>query len=206
MAGASAGPDFDPRYDARYQRGWAPGESDGSGPDDPVVSGVPEADRTVAPAVPVAPSPRVDPPVDPPVGPPPGPDSGGTPEPGEVAAEPEPGLDPAPEPPAPPIPGTDPAAERDAARIIRVALAIAWTIAGAATLLGVALVWSLVSLDDPFDVPSGEADFLIRTLAQFVAPSLLSTGLLGIVALLVLDGLRRARRIGSPPGGEDRPS
>ena len=202
MAGAAAGPDFDPRYDARYQRGWAPGESDVSGPDDPVVSGVPEADRTVAPAVPVAPSPRVDPPV----GPPPGPDSGWTPQPGEVGAEPGPGLDPAPEPPARPIAGTDPAAERDAARIIRVALAIAWTIAGAATLLGVALVWSLVSLDDPFDVPSGEADFLIRTLAQFVAPSLLSTGLLGIVALLVLDGLRRARRTASPPGGGDRPS
>ena len=207
MAGAATGPEFDPRYDARYQRGWAPGESDGSGPDDPVAtdeSAAAEelvARRTLPPADPVAPSSPVAPADDPPTGP--EADATSRVRDAPVASEASDAsgaLSPsAPDVVDPPDPALDADAARDADRVIRVALGIAWGIVIASILIGAGLIWSLISVENPFEIPGGgEGELMVRTLAQFVAPSLLSTGLLGMVALLVVDGLRRARRIGPP--------
>jgi hypothetical protein len=52
-------------------------------------------------------------------------------------------------------------------------------------------------------MPSGDSELVLRTLAQFAAPSLLATGLLGAVVLTVVDGVRRARRLTAPPAGGD---
>ena len=52
-------------------------------------------------------------------------------------------------------------------------------------------------------MPAGDSEMVLRTLAQFAAPSLLATGLLGIVALTVVDGVRRARSLTAPPAGGD---
>ncbi|GGI44996.1 hypothetical protein BCL57_000740 [Agromyces flavus] len=200
MAGAARGPEFDPRYDARYQRGWAPGESDDPEPDDPAAPEDPAAlaDRADPPTDPVMASPVPDLAASGPVAAPapwndphPGPEA--EPEPLAVdASEPVPSITPSPSP-------ADVEGRRDAARIIRIALGVSWAIAIAATLVGAGLIWSLIAVEDPFGIPAGgEVELMIRTLAQFVAPSLLSTGLLGMVALLVVDGLRRARRICAP--------
>ena len=65
----------------------------------------------------------------------------------EAAAEAEP-MEPRTEDPQPfllaPASDDDVDAERDAARVLRVAFTIAWAIAAAATLVGAGLVWSTV--------------------------------------------------------------
>ena len=80
---------------------------------------------------------------------------------------------------------------------------VAWAMAIGATLIGIGLVWSLVATEDPYGMTDNETEMIIRTLAQFLAPSLFSTGLLGIVVLVVIDGVRRARRIGVGHGGAE---
>ena len=196
MSGAATGPEFDPRYDARFQRGWGGGEPDGAAPAEPRPA-EPVAPRAVDPPVEVDPPSSADEPHEEPVADPVADPSGDPPERADAAA---------PGPPpvvlAPP-PAVDPDAGSDAARIVRIALWIAWAIAGAATLIGAGLVWSVVAAEDPFGMPSGESEIVLRTLAQFAAPSLLSTGLLGIVVLTVVDGLRRARRLQAPPADPD---
>jgi hypothetical protein len=127
----------------------------------------------------------------------PGPEFGGI-----AGSGPAAGADPDPD-----LADADAQVDADAARLLRVALGIAWAIAGAATVLGAGLVWSIVSVDDPFGMPSGQSEIVLRSLAQFAAPALLSTGLLGIVALTVVDGLLRARRVGAqrPEGMGEAP-
>lgn len=220
MPGEATWPGFDPRYDPRFQRGWSDPEPDGGAPagavapadsdppaepalqsDPPAVDRVPAAAATAVtagdpPAVAAAADPIDDPPA--PVG-----TSRGAPI-ESTEAEPR---EPRTQDPQPFLlaPSTDPddGAERDAARILRIAFTIAWAVAGAATLVGAGLVWSLVSADDPFAVPPGDPELVLRTLAQFAAPNLLATGLLGVVVLTVVDGVRRARRLTEPPGGGD---
>lgn len=189
MSGAATGPEFDPRYDARFQRGWGGGEPDGAAPDvpvdlpDPPVEPVEElhveAD-TDAPA-PDAPEP---------------PESSEPPESAEQS-------DPAPLPPR--VAEAAEAAEADAARIVRIALVTAWAISAAAALVGAGLVWSLVAATDPFGARPDGPEMVLQTLAQFAAPSLLATGLLGIVVLTIVDGLRRANRLVTPtsPNGSE---
>ncbi len=210
MAGAATGPEFDPRYDPRFQRGWTPGESDGAptaeraaraervAPPEPVSPAAPSSGEPVSPFAPPEDRPvaaeadpvdAVDPP---PADDPPGP-------PGAPPMESEPRPTPGPVTP----PSIDEATEQDSARIIRVAIAAAWVLAGAATLIGFGLVWTFVASDDPYGPSGDEIEALLRVLAQFVAPSLLSTGLLGIVVLIVIDGVRRARRLGAPRDGTE---
>ena len=227
MSGEATGPGFDPRYDPRFQRGWSDGEPDGAAPAAAEASASPAA-RAAPPAAPAAPpaapaaAPAVDPPApDPTVADPPDVADPAGPEddpavplaapqseesPRTRVAEADP-AEPAPQDPQPfllaPSSGGDVSGERDGARVLRIAFTIAWAIAGAATLVGAGLVWSLVSADDPFAVPPGDAELVLRSLAQFAAPSLLATGLLGIVVLTVVDGVRRARRLTAPPAGGD---
>jgi hypothetical protein len=118
---------------------------------------------------------------------------------GPDATDPPPAADPSPTA----EPTADPTAELESARVLRVALGVAWAIAVLATLIGAGLVWSIASAEDPFGTPRTESELVVRTLAQFAAPSLLSTGLLAIVALVVVDGVRRARRLGRSQVGDD---
>jgi hypothetical protein len=198
MSGAATGPEFDPRYDARFQRGWGGGEPDGAAPAGPGPAGAiapRQADppAEVVPPDPPAEPPAAEPPAAPPSEPPPDPV-----DPAEPAASEPPPIAPA------SSSEVDAHAEPEVARILRVALGIAWAIAGAATLIGAGLVWSIVAAEDPFGMLSGESEIVLRSLAQFAAPGLISTGLLGIVLLVVVDGLRRARRVGAPRAGADR--
>jgi hypothetical protein len=186
MSGAATGPEFDPRYDARFQRGWGGGEPDGAAPDSP-------ADLPDPPVEPVE-EPHVEADTDAPA-----PDALGPPEasePPESTGQPD---------PAPLPPRVAEAAEADAARIVRIALVTAWAISGAAALVGAGLVWSLVAATDPFGARPDGPEMVLQTLAQFAAPSLLATGLLGIVVLTIVDGLRRANRLvtPTPPNGSE---
>ena len=190
MSGAATGPEFDPRYDARFQRGWGGGEPDGAAPDFPVDPPDPPVEPVEALFV------EAD--IDPPVRDAPEPSEPSEPAwPAETTWQPD---------PAPLPPTVDAAAEADAARIVRIALGIAWAISAAAALVGAGLVWSLVATDDPFGARPDGPEMVLQTLAQFAAPSLLATGLLGIVVLTIVDGFRRANRLGTPaPGNGSEP-
>jgi hypothetical protein len=220
MSSESTEPGFDPRYDPRFQRGWSDGEPDGAARDirdapAPAEPAGPPAAGGLAALAPVADPPAVADPADPgddPPAPVPASDAEDPAEPTEDPARPtvfaEAGsTEPGPQDPQPfllaPSSGVVADAERDAARVLRIAFTIAWAVAGAATLVGAGLVWSLVSADDPFAMPAGDSELVLRTLAQFAAPNLLATGLLGIVVLTVVDGLRRARRLAAAPVGDD---
>lgn len=218
MAGAATGPEFDPRYDPRFQRGWTPSESDGAPP--PERAAPPE--RVAPPPERVAPPPAPERPDPPTSGGPVSPfappeDRAVAAEIGRAEADGRPraddppgasgargatpaGSEPRQAPASATLASVDEAAEQDSARIIRLALGSAWAIAGAATLIGLALVWPL-AMDDPYGVTANETEMIVRTFAQFLAPSLFSTGLLGIVVLVVIDGVRRARRLGVPHVG-----
>lgn len=199
MSGAATGPEFDPRYDARFQRGWGGGEPDGAAPDFAV-------DTPDPPLEPVEP-PRVEADADDPAPDEPEPTAPSEPsEPTEPSGPTEPSA-PTWQPDPTPLPPTvDAAAEADAARIVRIALGIAWAISAAAALVGAGLVWSLVAANDPFGARPDGPEMVLQTLAQFAAPSLLATGLLGIVVLTIVDGFRRANRLGaSAPGNGSEP-
>ncbi|MEI5585235.1 MULTISPECIES: hypothetical protein [unclassified Agromyces] len=192
-----SGAEFDPRYDPRYQRGWVEGPTDATAPAEIGPGFRPE------PAVPSPEpaSPRRARASDGPAGPPaPSPPD---PPPARVAATPPPashrpdGSD-DPDGPAEPVGPAHPADPADslddpAARVVRIALGVAWAVAVGATLAGAGLVWSLASRVPLFSQPADSGEMVVQALAQYAAPSLLSTGLLGVVVLTVVDGLRRAR-------------
>jgi hypothetical protein len=172
---SATGARFDPRYDPRYQRGWVDGAADGaaSAESAPVDPPAPTAPPASAPAARVPAAPRAEAPL--------------------RAAS----AEMAPSAPAAAAPASDPAvhvADDDpGARVMRIASGIAWAITFGAIFLGAGLVWSLAVRAPAFAGPSEPTDLLIQGLAQYAAPSLLATGVLGVVVLTVVDGLRRAR-------------
>lgn len=189
MTAAATGPEFDPRYDPRFQRGWSGGEADGAGQDEPAA----RAPRAA---------------------------TGRPPEP-----EPEPAAVPVDADSSEAVSGAAPDAARDAApdaapgaametvhagslptgdddeadRIMRVAFGVAWAATALALAVGAWSIWIIVS-QDPFAGPSGApAEEAMRMFAYLAGPSALMAGVAGTVILVVVDGMRRARRLRRGP-------
>ncbi|GAA1058632.1 hypothetical protein [Agromyces bracchium] len=93
---------------------------------------------------------------------------------------------------------TDPAVRADIDRILRVAFGIAWSAVGVAFLVGVWAVWLIVG-QDPFAAPrQASGELALRSFAYLAGPSLLSTAVVGVAILAVVDGVRRARSATAP--------
>lgn len=184
---SATGARFDPRYDPRYQRGWVDGAPDAaaSAESAPVDPPAPTAPAASAPAAAVPAAPRAEAPL--------------------TAASASAEM--APSAPAAAAPANDQAvhvADDDpGARVMRIASGIAWAITFGAIFLGAGLVWSLAVRAPAFAGPSEPTDLLIQGLAQYAAPSLLATGVLGVVVLTVVDGLRRARTAAARGADQD---
>ena len=171
MSGAAGRRGFDPRFDPRFQPGY-----------DPVAD-------AAAPPLPEGPLSEPDPAVAEPVA-------------EASAAPPEPVVEvvPAAAPDDLPVPGDVPpvrAGGKDRARPWILAGMIA---AGAAILIGWALVWGAATSVRVIQ-PTGTVDqgVMVQVASQPLAPSLIEGGLVALVVLLVVDGIRRAAA--SPPAG-----
>lgn len=184
---AASGETFDPRYDARYQRGWVEGATDAAGPAVPAAAPETTTGRPADAAHDGTPELRAEPEAAMPsgVGPGPGPDARRGDE-RDAATEPSATAD------VESSAGRPDVRDDRVARIMRIALGIAWAVALAATVVGGALIWRLVAYVPGYDTVRDAEEMMLESLSYHVAPSLVTAGLLGVVVLTVIDGLRRA--------------
>ncbi|GAA2029883.1 hypothetical protein GCM10009819_11970 [Agromyces tropicus] len=201
MTEPASHPEFDPRYDARFQRGWKAASVESTSPaadaDPETTDAVVDPEPSDAP--PAAPAPvtarigatadRAGAASDPAGGPEPAvAPRAGSASAGGVPADPTP-IRETDDPGAPPA-GPEPDA------VLRVALGIAWGVVAVALGVGAWSVWMIVSID-PFAGPTGiRGEESARMFAYLVGPAVLTAGVLGAIVLLVVEGVRRAARIG----------
>jgi hypothetical protein len=194
-----SGSDFDPRFDRRYQRGWVEGPADAAAPAEPAATSETASGRPTDTTHQGNHEGRIEPEA---AG-----SSGAGSDPGP-AARPAADRDAPPGPPS--VAGIAPTAapadapEDPSARIMRAALRGAWAVALLAILVGAGLMWWLISMRARmYSEPWGTDAMILDALANSIAPSLVTAGVLGVVVLTVVDGVRRAFfRAGSGAGSE----
>lgn len=184
---AATGPAFDPRFDPRFQRGYSGQGAQQAGP--PTADGAPQAEPAVT-----APSASSDHEAamsgeSVSVADPPAPADGGV---DEIAS-----VDPKPD-----EPGTDRVAREDHRQErneepARLWMLTAWAIALACIVVGFGLFWAA---NDAVSyvyvgIPTAEEQ-LLQALGWWLAPPLVEGGVIGVISLLVIGGIRRAQRAG----------
>ena len=185
MTGTRPHSGIDPRFDPRFQRGYVPDVTEehqhATVPRESVVAPParptrPPSDSATAPeAVPIStrPTPEDD------RAPRAGADDGDPPEPSPDAFETT--FDEVDDEPSPADPW----------------FIAAWAVAALAVVIGGAFWWAGMMAENPFS-GARQSDRWLQYVGWVVAPALVQGGLIGIVAMLVWTGIRRARRHGEP--------